>query len=122
MNTLPPVPNTFTHVVASRMFESSNPTNPRYLLLEIGLPIQDVVTASGNDWRCPIRVTETELESVVSVCGVDSFQALHQAFRWVTAEVQKREHDTGLQLLFLGMPYDPETHLPKTATPKPDPS
>ena len=114
MNPFPPVPNTFNRVVASRTFESGNPANPRYLLLEVGAPIQDVTTVSGNDWRCPIRITEAGLEQVVSVCGVDSFQALHQAFRWVTAEVQRRERDTGLQLLFLGMPYDPETHLPQT--------
>ncbi|WP_423836833.1 DUF6968 family protein [Stutzerimonas stutzeri] len=114
MKSLPPVPNAFTSVVASRYFELNNPNNSKGLLLEVGAPLQDVVTVSGNDWRCPIRITEAGLEQVVSVCGVDSFQALHQAFRWVTAEVQRRERDTGLQLLFLGMPYDPETHLPQT--------
>lgn len=119
MKSLPPVPNTFTSVVASRYFELNDPTDSQGLLLEIGLPLQDVVTASGIDWRCPIRVTGAGLERVVSVCGVDSFQALHQAFNWVTAEVQRRERDTGLQLLFLGAPYDPETHLPKAG---PDPS
>jgi len=76
MNDLPKIPNTFTETIASREFDLKNSAKTKKLIVEIGLPINDVETVADNAWRCPIRLTYDNSIINKYACGHDSYQAL----------------------------------------------
>ena len=88
MNELPPIPQEFTPVIASRGYEVVKGEHAMELLVEIGTPVQDVETVAGFDWRCPVRYTEGTEVRERQVCGVDGLQALQLALKLVELEVQ----------------------------------
>ncbi|QIB65713.1 DUF6968 family protein [Kineobactrum salinum] len=87
MTELPPIPTEFTSVIASRECEVARNGVCSKVLFEIGMPIQDVPTVAGLDWRCPIRTSEDIQIVERYACGVDSFQAIHNALRIVQSEI-----------------------------------
>ncbi|MEQ8821931.1 MAG: hypothetical protein RLY93_16985 [Sumerlaeia bacterium] len=78
-----PIPKTFTSPLAAREFELVSNQDSRCLTIEIGVPIRDVETAMGDDWRCPIRITCGGKVELTCACGVDAMQAIELAIRLV---------------------------------------
>jgi hypothetical protein len=87
MTELRSMPNEFTSVIASREIEVARNGDCSKVLFEIGMPIQDVQTVAGLDWRCPIRISEDMNIAQRNACGIDSFQAIHNALRIVQSEI-----------------------------------
>jgi len=79
MEKLPDINKSMTMVIAQRALELELNGKIQKLLLKIGQPIQDVQTASGLDWRCPIMISGLS-DEVYNACGLDSIQALGLAF------------------------------------------
>lgn len=86
MKELPPIPETYSATIATRYLELKHQGGIEKVTVEIGLPLNDVETVTGFDWRCPIKITigETPTDKIYQVisayaCGVDSFQALELA-------------------------------------------
>lgn len=104
MTQLAPIPNDFTSVVATRELDLVQDGSSSKLIVEIGLPVQDVETVSGMDWRCPVRFVNGASIRVRRACGIDSFQAVRLAFRLIQSEIEQLEKDQNAQVLFLGEP------------------
>ncbi len=104
MTHLASIPNDFTSVVAVREFDLVQDGATSKLSIEIGLPIQDVETVSGMDWRCPVRFVNGTAVWVRRACGIDSFQALSLAFRLIQSEIEQLEARNGVEVHFLGNP------------------
>ncbi|WP_162988018.1 DUF6968 family protein [Stutzerimonas urumqiensis] len=105
MSDLPLIPSRFTSVVASRELQLVQGDTTTPLLFEVGSPVRDVPTVAGFDWRCPVRVTEGASRRERQVCGVDSFQALELALRWVASEADAIR-EGGTHVLFFGERID----------------
>ena len=77
-----PIPKTFTRTVASREFSWPINGGKINILLQVGEPINDVETVTGNDWRSPVRVLVDEKQVFLqNACGLDSYQALSLALK-----------------------------------------
>jgi hypothetical protein len=107
MKKLPPIPNTFTELVASREYEICNDNVVEKITVEIGVPINDVVTISGKDWRCPIRIIRENKESNYYACGVDSYQALNIVMnQLVKLKLESIAIESGSKIMLYGEEYD----------------
>lgn len=107
MNQLASIPNGFTSVIATRVFDLIKDGVSSKLVVEIGIPVQDVETVSGLDWRCPVRfVKGTPIQEERRACGVDAVQALQLALQLVHNEVERLSEDKSYQILLFGQPYD----------------
>lgn len=113
MQTLPPIPDTFTHPVAARAMTVTRNGRTEELHIEIGQPVQDVETVAGTDWRCPVRWREANTTRVHNAFGIDSFQALQQAMESIRLQLQALADEEGVRLHFLDCPYDVHTQLPE---------
>lgn len=108
MTTLPPIPETFTNLLLMRDFEVLRLDGTTSALqIEIGTPIQDVETASGTDWRCPLRITDDAGTTQSNTCGIDAWQAVELSLKIVQHHLEQVRSTPGTTLLFLGEPYDP---------------
>jgi hypothetical protein len=105
MSSLPPIPMTFTPVVASREFDLVQTGVRQKLVIEIGMPIQDVETINGYDWRCPVRIRHGDTLRERRACGVDSFQALQLAMRLMQDEVEQIAQAEGWHIELFRSPY-----------------
>lgn len=105
MNQLAPIPNTFTSVIATREFELTQNGVPSKLVVEVGLPVQDVETVAGMDWRCPIRFVQDTSVQERRACGVDAVQALQLALQLVHEEIVRMSEDKNCQILLFDTPY-----------------
>ena len=112
MQSLPPIPTTFTRTVAARAMTVNRHGRTDELHLEVGQPVQDVETVSGTDWRCPVRLRQGDTTTVHNACGVDSFQALQLALESVRLKLEVLAAEEGVSLQFLDCPYDVRTQLP----------
>jgi len=112
MSTLPPIPTTFNHPIAARELTVVRDGQPSPLHIEIGRPVQDVETAGGTDWRCPVRWREGDHVRVHNACGVDSFQALQLALESIRLKLEALAGEDGISLHFLDCRYDARTQLP----------
>lgn len=112
MSELPPVPTYFTRTIAARDLTVLRHGQAAPLRLEIGEPMQDVETAGGLDWCCPVRWTEGDAIAVHSLYGVDSMQALQQAMQWIGHALAELDASEGVSLRFLDWPFDVATQLP----------
>jgi hypothetical protein len=83
-------------IIASRWFESSDPT--KSLTISITRPQK---TESG-DWACRI-VSEGAREKTVLMYGVDSVQCLELAIRHIDAEVEVARQLLGIEFYFAGV-------------------
>ena len=79
MGDLPPIPEEFTSVIATRQYEITHDGVMDKIIVEIGLPVNDVECVDSTDWRCPIRITDGDKIVVCSAFGFDSYQALSLA-------------------------------------------
>lgn len=84
MNTLAPIPTEFSTLIAAREYElqhkiGAGKTAIDKIRVEVGAPVNDVVTVEGNDWRCPIRIIMANKTIIDQACGCDSYQALQLA-------------------------------------------
>ena len=115
MQSLPPIPTTFTRTVAARAMTVTRHGRTDELHLEVGQPVQDVETVSGTDWRCPVRLRQGDTTTVHNACGIDSFQALQLALETVRIQLEELAGEEGVSLQFLDCPYDVRTQLPDTS-------
>jgi hypothetical protein len=106
MTTLAPIPTEFTSIVATRQFHVICAGSTTTLVFEVGLPIQDVETAGGFDWRCPVRIIDGSSVRDRRACGADSYQALQLGLRLVQDEVQAIAQAKNCQVLLFDSPYD----------------
>ena len=97
---LPPIQNTFTEAIAEVVFQFEQENTYHNFSVEIGKPIHDVVTASDNDWRCPVRTRYLSTNNISSTCGVNSYQALVLAINSARSEVASflRQNTANLRL------------------------
>jgi hypothetical protein len=105
MNELAPIPTSFTSVIATRVFDVIQDGEACKLIVEIGMPIQDVETVAGLDWRCPVRFVKGTSVQERRACGVDAVQALGLAVQLVHDEVEGMSEDKCCQILLFGEPY-----------------
>ncbi|MXN73160.1 hypothetical protein GR157_00220 [Burkholderia sp. 4701] len=96
-----PASHNFSELVASRNFEFFKDGISSGILVEIGVPVQDVETINDLDWRCPVRITDGKLTKVYCAIGVDSYQSLALAFRLVRNILEERAADRGGEIRFL---------------------
>ncbi|WP_462163682.1 DUF6968 family protein [Pseudoalteromonas xiamenensis] len=94
MKSLPPINLSFSEKIAERQYLVKTRTQKWKLVVYVGLPIQDVETVVGLDWRCPIQVIFQNEKIHDYACGVDSFQALELAMsycvtKWVSEIAQR---------------------------------
>lgn len=104
---LPPVPSSFTSVMAARDFVIRTDTDEVQLRVEIGEPRQDVMTTTGTDWRCPVRVTIGHDSSTDACMGVDSLQALLVAIRFTRSKLESIAEGTAGTIVFADRDVDP---------------
>jgi len=97
-----PMLQSFTKAVARRSYTIKGDGPPRSIEVAIGQPIQDVETADGLDWRCPVRVTDGDAESIRSSCGIDSVQALELAIAHLADAQAIASARPGETVCFLG--------------------
>lgn len=103
MKDLSPIPNRFTSLIASSEFELSYNGGREKLTVEIGLPVNDVETVSGYDWRCPVRILFEDSIINEQACGCDSFQALNIAMgELVKSKLESIVKEKGAVLLLHG--------------------
>ncbi|HEY0734109.1 MAG TPA: hypothetical protein VGD69_04320 [Herpetosiphonaceae bacterium] len=100
-----PIPTDFTSVAAQREFTVIRAGVAGKLSVEIGIPIQDVETVSGYDWRCPVRIVDGDTIRERRACGVDSFQALRLAMQMAQDEVEQLAAEDGCHVDLFGAPY-----------------
>ena len=111
MPKLPPVPKTFTSVIAERRLSVESPSGSRAVRVQIGAPIQDVPTVSGFDWRCPIRFTgHSSRRRTFQAFGADSLQSLIHAIKLIQTELDSIERSPNTRLFWFdelahGVPY-----------------
>lgn len=105
MNDLAPIPTSFTSVAARREFTIIRSGVASQLVVEIGVPIQDVETVSGYDWRCPVRIVDGDTLHERRACGVDSFQALRLAIQLVQDHVDHIAAEEDCQIDLFGTLY-----------------
>ncbi len=119
MTELPVIPVSFSHAIATRELGVVREGRICGLRIEIGQPVQDVATATGLDWRCPLRLQEEGGEvRLRSACGIDAYQALRLAFDLVAQQLTQITA-TGASLRFLDCPYDVASGLPDVGMPPP---
>jgi hypothetical protein len=114
MDSLPEIPNSMTPLVATRLLHCSRDGVATPLRIGIGMPQQDVETAGGMDWRCPVHWDDDGAVRVHSVCGIDALQALSLALEWVRHALVALAEAPGTSLSFLDAPYNAHTQLPDT--------
>jgi hypothetical protein len=106
MSQLPPIPSGFTSVIATRTFDVIQNGVSSRLIVEIGMPIQDVETIAGVDWRCPIRFVKGASIQEHRSFGVDAFQALQLALQLIHNEITQMSQDRDCQVLLFDEPYN----------------
>lgn len=106
MKDFPPISTAFTRCIALREFELRDGDSKVPVTLEVGEPVQDVMTITGFDWRCPVRLRYGNTEVNRYACGIDAIQALGGVMRVVTVSMlQTLVADKGGVLYFLGEVY-----------------
>ena len=93
----------FTRTVAERQLELITPDGRRLLIARLGEPVQDLPTAAGEDWRCPIQIIGWDHTPVPAV-GVDSLDALLNGIKMLHIYLSHIERQTGGVLHWLEKP------------------
>lgn len=100
---LPAIPTKFTTTIAQRDFLFAIHGKRSRARVRIGQPVQDVPTADGIDWRCPVSISGLPKGPPLQGFGVDSFQALVGAIKVVELEIKRLEAQHGGLFEWLGM-------------------
>lgn len=107
MNEFPPIANNFSTLIASREFELSHNAGIQKVIFEIGLPVNDVETVAGFDWRCPVRMIVGNTIIIEQVCGSDSVQALSIAIgQFIKLRLKSLAQEKEAKILFYGEEYN----------------
>ncbi len=107
MNELPPISDKFSTLIASREFELSSKTGIDNVIVEIGLPVNDVKTIDGYDWRCPVRIIIGTKIITDQACGGDSIQALDIAMgQLIELRLESIIREKNAKLLLHGKEYN----------------
>ena len=93
----------FTRPVAERQLELVTPTERRVIIARLGEPVQDVSTAGGDDWRCPVQLVGWD-DTPPPAFGVDSLQALLHGIKMLHIHLTHIERQTGGVLHWLEEP------------------
>lgn len=99
---LAPIPDGFTSVIATRSFDLIEAGVSSKLVVEIGMPAQDVETIDDMVWRCPVRFVNGTSIQVKRACGEDAVQALELALQLVRDEVERLSEDKSRQIFLDG--------------------
>lgn len=102
MRTFPPISRKFTTVMAERDLTLVLDGEQQSLVLRFGHPAQDVDAVDSFDWRCPVELIGSSRESLHPGIGVDSMQALINAFKMAQIELESLERETGGHVKWLG--------------------
>ena len=107
MKTLPPIPGGFTTRIASREFELVHRGGIERVTVEVGMPVNDVETMDGFDWRCPVRIIAGGEIIEDRACGCDAFQALGLAMNpLVRMRLERIARDKGAEIRLFGEAYN----------------
>lgn len=99
---LAPISVTMTPVIAQRDLILVRDGRRRQVRIRIGRPVQDVDTAHGRDWRCPITISGAGQSRSQRGLGADSLQALVHALKLVEEEIERLETRTLGRLEWFG--------------------
>jgi hypothetical protein len=102
---LTPVSTKFTSTIAQRDLVLAVQGRRSRVRIRIGQPVQDVDTAGGFDWRCPVEISRPGNTLRVRGFGVDSLQALVDAFKVLEHEIRSLENRSSGQLLWFDEPW-----------------
>ena len=89
-----------TDVLMERQLELVSGEERKRIVLRIGLPVQDVETAGGRDWRCPVEFTGLGKRPFPAV-GVDAVQAVTHALCAARVEAEALERQMGGHFFWL---------------------
>lgn len=102
-NKLPFTPKGFSKTIVKRVYQVGSGGKQQDIVLEVGRPVQDVITVDETDWRCPIKLTFGKRVIENQAIGVDSFQALQLAIdQLVEIELKAISRETGEDITFFG--------------------
>ena|GEM_PF-1950897 len=99
--TQPSIPSGFSRAICTRDFLLRSDPISKPLRVEIGEPLQDVVTVDGMDWRCPVRIIVAGNETIYSCFGVDSLQSVLVAIGCIRSQLENIAEQHPGDLLFL---------------------
>ena len=99
-----PISRQFTRPLVERQLEFETPAHRIPVTLRIGLPVQDVETASGLDWRCPVEFTGLDMAPLMPGVGIDALQALTHALKAARNVADALARDAGGSFSWLGGP------------------
>ena len=103
----PPISDKFSTLIASREFELFHRAGIDKVIVEIGLPVNDVKTVDGYDWRCPIRIIIGTKIINDQACGCDSFQALSIAMdQLIKLRLESIAQEKNAKILLYGEEYN----------------
>jgi Domain of unknown function (DUF6968) len=99
---LAPISAKMTAVIAQRDLVLHVAGKAHQVCVRIGRPVQEVETASGLDWRCPITVYGVGRVRSQRGLGADSLQALVHALKLLEEEINGLETRTSGHLEWFG--------------------
>ena len=106
MREFPPISVKFSTLIASREFELSHSAGIEKVTVEIGVPVKDVETIDGYDWRCPLRIIIGTKIINDRACGCDSFQALGIVMdQLIKIRVESIAEEKNTKILLYGEDY-----------------
>lgn len=74
-------------------------TEPRTILVSIGMPVQDVPCVDGTDWSCTLTITGFDEPVSIRFPGVDALHAFLTAVSFAPLELRLRAPDGRLAWL-----------------------
>lgn len=101
---LPPISKEMTQVLMERELVLVTDHERRPVTLRIGMPVQDVKTVNGFDWRCPVEFVGLTRKHLFSAVGVDALQAVTLALFAARAQAEAWERETAGHFLWLDEP------------------
>jgi hypothetical protein len=104
----------FTRPIAERELVLVTAGTERPITVRLGEPVQDVPTAGGNDWRCPIQIEGSDRSAPPPGVGVDALQALLHGIKMIHIHLARIERQSGGVLHWLGEPGHFVPDLPLT--------
>lgn len=112
MGRLPPVPKSFTPVIAERRLVVETGRKKRNVRVQLGTPTRDVSTVRGFDWRCPVRISgASRHRRILHAFGVDSLQSLVHALKLIENELATFGAQSDARVLWLGEPWHGFPHI-----------
>ena len=99
----PPLSREMTPVLMERQLLLVSNNERRPITVRIGIPVQDVETVGGLNWRCPVEFVGLSTRPFPAV-GVDAVQAVAHALFAARVEADAYEREKGGHFLWLDEP------------------